>query len=288
MSDNLWLWEQVRKVPEIAKKPIGGGRLKGKTDINPVWRIMELTKHFGICGIGWYPKITRSWIESDDITKEQSAFVEIEFYIKDPTTGFWSMPISATGGAAFVTKEKEGWYQSDECFKMAYTDAISVACKLLGVGADVYWSDGTKYNKKPEKVADVEPKPADKVADKPVADTDVISTAQAKRMFALAGGNEAIVRAAIEAVGYLHSKDVKKSDYDAICKAIQDGTSTKQTMPPYIHPVDKLKALAFTKGITEDMLRVYADKKYKKPLIKLLQSEDAELAAYLNTLPDKE
>jgi hypothetical protein len=29
---------------------------------------------------------------------------------------------------------------------MAYTDAISVCCKLLGMGADVYWSgDRTKY-----------------------------------------------------------------------------------------------------------------------------------------------
>jgi hypothetical protein len=31
---------------------------------------------------------------------------------------------------------------------MAYTDAISVACKMLGVGADVYWDkDTTKYDK---------------------------------------------------------------------------------------------------------------------------------------------
>ena len=30
---------------------------------------------------------------------------------------------------------------------MAYTDAISVACKALGVGADVYWqADRTKYD----------------------------------------------------------------------------------------------------------------------------------------------
>lgn len=30
---------------------------------------------------------------------------------------------------------------------MALTDAISVACKALGIGADVYWDkDSTKYN----------------------------------------------------------------------------------------------------------------------------------------------
>lgn len=46
----------------------------------------------------------------------------------------------------FAEKERSGIHVSDEVFKMATTDAISVACKLLGVGADVYWdSDKTKY-----------------------------------------------------------------------------------------------------------------------------------------------
>ena len=46
-----------------------------------------------------------------------------------------------------VAAETKGLYTSDEAFKMAYTDAISVACKQLGIGADVYWSRGeTKYS----------------------------------------------------------------------------------------------------------------------------------------------
>lgn len=46
----------------------------------------------------------------------------------------------------FVAKERNGLYTSDECFKMALTDAISVAAKALGIGADVYWqADATKY-----------------------------------------------------------------------------------------------------------------------------------------------
>lgn len=45
-----------------------------------------------------------------------------------------------------ASKEKSGIYVSDECYKMATTDAISVACKQLGIGADVYWeSDASKY-----------------------------------------------------------------------------------------------------------------------------------------------
>ena len=47
----------------------------------------------------------------------------------------------------YVVKEKSGMYVDDEAFKKAETDAISVACKMLGIGADVYWSeDRTKYD----------------------------------------------------------------------------------------------------------------------------------------------
>jgi hypothetical protein len=71
--------------------------------------------------------------------------VDIKLYIK--IEGEWSDPIPGTGGSSFVTKEKMGLYTSDECFKMALTDAISVACKALGFGADVYWDkDRTKYS----------------------------------------------------------------------------------------------------------------------------------------------
>ena len=46
----------------------------------------------------------------------------------------------------FVTNEIRGLHTSDEAYKMAYTDAISVACKMLGMGADIYWNaDATKY-----------------------------------------------------------------------------------------------------------------------------------------------
>lgn len=143
--DNLELYEKVRAVPDSAKKKISGGRMNGKTDINPMWRIKTLTEQFGPCGIGWYYIPIRKWLEQSG--EEVAAFVDIEMYVK--VDGEWSKPISGTGGSAFVAKEKSGLYVSDECFKMATTDAISVACKQLGIGADVYWgSDGTKYDGK--------------------------------------------------------------------------------------------------------------------------------------------
>lgn len=140
--DNLYYYNQGREVPDTAKKPIEGGRMNGKTDINPVWRIKKLTELFGPCGIGWYYKSVREWLETYE--KSVAAFVKIELYIK--VDGEWSMPIQGTGGSMFVELQRNGAYVSDECFKMATTDAISVACKQLGIGADVYWEkDQTKY-----------------------------------------------------------------------------------------------------------------------------------------------
>ena len=63
--------------------------------------------------------------------------------------GEWSDAIPGTGGASFVAMERNGAYVSDEVYKMALTDALSVAMKSIGVAADIYFSKGadlgTKY-----------------------------------------------------------------------------------------------------------------------------------------------
>ena len=142
MDENLKIYNEVRTVPTEAKRSITGGRLKGKTEINPMWRIKTLTDQFGPCGIGWYYEVTKQWLEPSE--NEIAAFVNINLYIK--VAGEWSKPIPGVGGAMFVENQKSGAYVSDECYKMATTDAISVACKQLGIGADVYWdADKTKY-----------------------------------------------------------------------------------------------------------------------------------------------
>nr|DAI79683.1 MAG TPA: DNA REPAIR PROTEIN RAD52 HOMOLOG-BINDING PROTEIN, DNA REPAIR, DNA.7A [Caudoviricetes sp.] len=143
--NNLELYDKFRKVPDTAKKNIGGGRLKGMTDINPMWRIKTLTEEFGICGFGWYYEITDKWIETSMAKDEITANVKINLYVKRDNE--WSKPIVGIGGSMLVANEKNGLYVNDECYKMALTDAISVACKSLGIGADVYWNkDNTKYN----------------------------------------------------------------------------------------------------------------------------------------------
>lgn len=145
--DNMKLYEMGRSVPDNAKKPINAGRLKGMTDINPMWRIKRLTEMFGACGVGWWYEVTHKEIVHDDYSKQKAAFVDIKLYYIDPESGHPSHGIYGTGGASFVAQEKNGAYMSDECFKMALTDAISVAAKALGIGADVYFDkDRTKYN----------------------------------------------------------------------------------------------------------------------------------------------
>lgn len=161
MMNRMDIYNAVRKVPDNAKREIRGGRLNGKTDINPMWRIKVLTELFGPCGVGWYYKTVRQWTEN--YGEEVAAFVNIEMYIK--VDDEWSQPIFGVGGSMFAEKERSGIHVSDECFKMATTDAISVACKQLGIGADVYWDkDNTKYtetDKPPEDKPDNKP-PEDK------------------------------------------------------------------------------------------------------------------------------
>lgn len=138
MEEKMRIYNNMKEVPEEAKKTITGGRLAGMTDIKPMWRIQKLTEEFGPAGIGWKTIITNKEI-MDGANGEKIAIVDIDLFIK--IDGEWSEAIPGTGGASFIAKEKNGLYTSDECYKMAYTDAISVACKSLGIGAEVYMGD---------------------------------------------------------------------------------------------------------------------------------------------------
>jgi hypothetical protein len=123
------------------------GRFSG-TDIKPQWRLQAMTEQFGPIGIGWYYEKIGHWIEKI-ASGEICAFVEINMFIKEGDN--WSKPIFGTGGSMLVASEKKGLHTSDEAFKMATTDALSVAMKQLGVGADIYMGQKgvTKYSNKP-------------------------------------------------------------------------------------------------------------------------------------------
>ena len=135
--DNLKYYNSGRAVPEEAQKSFNNGKFSG-TDINPMWRIKKLTELFGPAGLGWYYEVTSERAEEHgDVT---IAIVDLNLYVK--YDGEWSKPIYGTGGNVLLRKGST----SDEGYKMALTDALSVACKALGIGADIYFAkDKTKY-----------------------------------------------------------------------------------------------------------------------------------------------
>ena len=151
---NLTLWNEISAVPQKAQKPITGGRMKGFTDINPVWRLKTLTEKFGPVGVGWFTEKEKYWVEPGG-DGEIAAFCSLGLrYKKDEE---WQESISGIGGSMLVAKESAGLHVNDECFKMAYTDALGVACKALGMGADVYWEKGKSDSKYPNTPTDLDP-----------------------------------------------------------------------------------------------------------------------------------
>jgi hypothetical protein len=151
MSENMKIWDAVKQPPASALKEIKGGRLAGMTDIKPQWRYQAMTEQFGPCGIGWKFTIERLWTEAGS-EDQIVAFANVNLHVKDNGVGklvggLWSDPIPGNGGSMLVAKESKGPHTSDEAYKMAITDALSTAMKLLGVAADVYMGnwDGSKF-----------------------------------------------------------------------------------------------------------------------------------------------
>lgn len=71
MSNTRYL-DRFYEVPNEAKTPITGGRLNGKTNINPMWRIKALTELFGPVGIGWYYEITNKVLHEAQMVKRHA------------------------------------------------------------------------------------------------------------------------------------------------------------------------------------------------------------------------
>jgi hypothetical protein len=139
--ENMKVYDAFRTVPESAKKTIQGGPLKGFTDINPMWRLKQLTEVFGPCGKGW--KIENVDFDTLEGPKgEIGVFCTLNLYVR--YQGEWSEPIFGVGGSRVVVDDSRGAHLDDEGYKKAYTDAISIACKALGMCADIYFAADVK------------------------------------------------------------------------------------------------------------------------------------------------
>lgn len=153
--ENLSIYNSLKSVPSEFLKTIAAGRLKGMSDIKPQWRILKLTEIFGACGFGW--KIQNLKFDYRNVGDEVVVNCYLEFLYKN-SNNEWSEPIPGIGGSNFSTfenktdydtqKKERTLYVSDEAEKMAYTDAISVATKMIGLAGDVYIGHGGKYDSK--------------------------------------------------------------------------------------------------------------------------------------------
>lgn len=134
--NNMDIYNNSRKVPAEALKEISFGKLKGFSSINPMWQIKQLTNQFGPCGLGWYTELANT---DTVMNSNNDVIIQVTLHLFVKYDGEWSKPIEGFGSSLIQKTEKEIIVTNKEALKMARTDALSNACKLLGFGADVYW-----------------------------------------------------------------------------------------------------------------------------------------------------
>lgn len=229
------IWSKLSRPPAGALKRIEAGRLKGKSDINPQWRYQAMTETFGPCGVGWKFEIVRTWTEPGP-ESQVFCFAQVHLYIKQLEA--WSCPIPGVGGSMLVEKEKAGLHANDEAYKMAVTDALGTAAKMLGVAADVYLGnyDGSKYRapaaptEPPQPVREESPWSSYEGETPPDQGEAVktISDGQQKRLFARARAAgwpvDELKAYLLEQHGVNHTRDIPWPKYDKIIEWIDSHT----------------------------------------------------------------
>lgn len=145
LHENMRFFGRVQDTPNEARKQFNNGHFSG-TDINPMWRIKKLTEIFGPAGQGWWTEDEQFILQPCEATGEIAVFCTLHLLYVDPDTKEVSKPVFGVGGNKFLKSSSRGKYCDDEAYKMAYTDAVSIACKALGFSSDIYYqNDRTKY-----------------------------------------------------------------------------------------------------------------------------------------------
>lgn len=152
MNNNTRLWDTLGKTdPDHTQKFTRGGGFKG-TAIKPMWSYKRMTEVFGPCGIGWGVGEPSFQVVPGD-NREVLVYCTVSVWYIDGEKH--SQTVYGVGGDKIVTHIKanpqynrpERWENDDEAFKKAFTDAVTNALKLIGVGADVHMGlfDDNKY-----------------------------------------------------------------------------------------------------------------------------------------------
>lgn len=144
MSENTKIWDILgRTDPTHTKAFTRGGGFRG-TAIKPIWSYRRMTEEFGPVGYGWGVNApTFQVVNGTD--GEVLVYCTVSVWFKHGDTV--SETIYGVGGDKVVTKFSSGLKSDDEAFKKAFTDAVTNALKLIGVGADVHMGmfDDNKY-----------------------------------------------------------------------------------------------------------------------------------------------
>lgn len=145
-SDNLKLWNRLKRTDPKATKPFArAGGFRG-TQIDPTWRIQMMTEVFGPVGQGW------GYEQLDWTVAERMVFICVRVWYRDPDSGerCWTGP--QWGGTEMVRRRSGLESPDDECFKMSMTDAVGKCLLQLGLAADVHLGqfDDSKYREEAE------------------------------------------------------------------------------------------------------------------------------------------
>jgi len=135
------LWDRLGKTDPKHTKPFQrSGGFKG-TSIKPIYSYRRMTEEFGPCGEGW-------GINEPTFQVVPGSDGEVLVYC---TASIWygnkEKVVFGVGGDKAVVKQSSGLRGDDEAFKKAFTDGITNALKMIGVGADVHMGmfDDDKY-----------------------------------------------------------------------------------------------------------------------------------------------
>lgn len=152
MNDNTQIWDKLGKTdPKHTKTFKRAGGFEG-TAIKPMFSYRRMTEEFGPCGTGWgvgEPVFQVVQGDNREVLVYCTASIWYRAVDSDVAT------VYGVGGDKIVTyikanekyKRPERWENDDEAFKKAFTDAVTNALKLIGVGADVHMGmfDDNKY-----------------------------------------------------------------------------------------------------------------------------------------------
>lgn len=137
---NTTIWDALAKTDPKHTKPFNrAGGFKG-TAIKPIWIIRKLTEQFGAAGVGWGVNEPRFEVVTAD--GEILVYCTVSCWHGDKANVLWGV-----GGDKVQAKRQGGFFNDDEAFKKAFTDAVGNAFKTIGIGADVHMGlfDDDKY-----------------------------------------------------------------------------------------------------------------------------------------------